>query len=253
MTSQSRGSMFRRALLKMSISDCIYSPNAGQGPTTINLEGIFGLLSTVAWTSAGPVLPTKVEELRELVASEYHHLVVPSVDKFPRMTDYVIPDGVRIADADRVRLGAHLAVGTTVMHEGFVNFNAGTLDGSPCDERSRGALAAGLSVSDPGPLSVNGRSKAGGEFRARRCDPSIACSRSQPTSSSSALSFGLSLVIALGRRRCLVSSAAPPPPGRPAKHDPKRRTGRERPYSTTSVCIRRWTTTHPLTMNGRLQ
>jgi 2,3,4,5-tetrahydropyridine-2,6-dicarboxylate N-succinyltransferase len=88
-------------------------------PNQINLDGIFGLLPNVAWTSAGPVLPSRVDELRDRLADEYHHLTVTSVDKFPRMTDYVIPDGVRIADADRVRLGAHLASGTTVMHEGF--------------------------------------------------------------------------------------------------------------------------------------
>src|SRR5262249_38625669 len=96
-------------------------------PNAINLEGLFGLLTNVAWTSAGPVLPGEVDRLRSLVAADCHHLAVTSVDKFPRMTDYVVPDGVRIADADRVRLGAHLGAGTTVMHEGFVNFNAGTL------------------------------------------------------------------------------------------------------------------------------
>ena len=96
-------------------------------PNEVNLEGIFAFLPNVAWTSAGPVLPDKVEILRDLVADLHHHLVVTSIDKFPRMTDYVIPSGVRIADADRVRLDAHLSEGTTVMHEGFVNFNAGTL------------------------------------------------------------------------------------------------------------------------------
>ena len=103
------------------LSECVVKPNE------LNLEGIFSLLTNVAWTSAGPVLPTKVDELRRLVASEHHHLTVFGIDKFPRMVDYVIPAGVRIADADRVRLGAHLAPGTTVMHEGFVNFNAGSL------------------------------------------------------------------------------------------------------------------------------
>ena len=85
-------------------------------PNEINLEGLFGLLTNVAWTSAGPVLPGKVDPLRAKVAADCHHLTVTSVDEFPRMTDYVVPDGVRIADADRVRLGAHLGNGTTVMH-----------------------------------------------------------------------------------------------------------------------------------------
>jgi len=103
------------------LSECLVKPNE------LNLDGIFSLLTNVAWTSAGPVLPSKVEMLRSLLANEHHHLIVYGIDKFPRMVDYVIPVGVRIADADRVRLGAHLALGTTVMHEGFVNFNAGSL------------------------------------------------------------------------------------------------------------------------------
>lgn len=103
------------------LSECAVKPNE------INLEGIFSLLVNVAWTSAGPILPSKVNELRRRIASEHHHLTVFGIDKFPRMVDYVVPPGVRIADADRVRLGAHLAPGTTVMHEGFVNFNAGSL------------------------------------------------------------------------------------------------------------------------------
>ena len=78
-------------------------------PNEINLAGIFGLLPNVAWTSAGPVFPAMVEELRDQIASENHHLTVSSIDKFPRMTDYVIPSGVRIADADRVRLGAPIS------------------------------------------------------------------------------------------------------------------------------------------------
>ena len=103
------------------LSECAVKPNQ------INLDGVFGLLANVAWTSAGPVLPAEVERLRGLIAEEDHQLNVTSIDKFPRMTDYVIPEGVRIGNADRIRLGAHLASGTTVMHEGFVNFNAGTL------------------------------------------------------------------------------------------------------------------------------
>ena len=93
----------------------------------MNLEGIFGLLTNVAWTSGGPVLPERVDALRQALAEADEQLTVFSVDKFPRMVDYVIPPGVRIADPDRVRLGAHLAPGSTVMHEGFVNFNAGSI------------------------------------------------------------------------------------------------------------------------------
>lgn len=96
-------------------------------PNSVCLDGLFENLPVVAWTSAGPIFPHQVSKLRSLVAVEHHHLSVFSVDKFPRMTDYVVPSGVRIGDADRVRLGAHLSAGTTVMHEGFVNFNAGSL------------------------------------------------------------------------------------------------------------------------------
>ena len=99
-------------------------------PNELNLDGVFGVLPNVAWTSAGPCPPERVDELRVIERAAGRHLAVYGVDKFPRMTDYVVPSGVRIADADRVRLGAHLAPGTTVMHEGFVNFNAGTLGAS---------------------------------------------------------------------------------------------------------------------------
>jgi 2,3,4,5-tetrahydropyridine-2-carboxylate N-succinyltransferase len=111
------------------LSECAIKPNA------VNLTGIYSLLPNVAWTSAGPVFPARVELLRSLLAEEFHHLVVTAIDKFPRMTDYVIPEGVRIADADRVRLGAHLAPGTTVMHNGSVNVNAGTLGESMIEGR----------------------------------------------------------------------------------------------------------------------
>ena len=98
-------------------------------PHGVNLDGLFGVLPNVVWTSAGPCAVEGFEQTRvRLRAASRHGAVqVHGVDKFPRMTDYVLPSGVRIADADRVRLGAHLAEGTTVMHEGFVNFNAGTL------------------------------------------------------------------------------------------------------------------------------
>ena len=92
------------------LSECAVKPNE------INLDGVFGLLTNVAWTSAGPVLPTELENLRELIAEEDHSFSINSVDKFPAMIDYVVPEGVRIAIGNRVRLGAHLASGTPVMH-----------------------------------------------------------------------------------------------------------------------------------------
>lgn len=100
-----------------------------------SLDGIFGLLANVAWTSIGPVPVDSVERARLAVRAEGGQLAVYGIDKFPRMTDYVVPSGVRIAHADRVRLGAYLASGTTVMHEGFVNFNGGTLGTSMVEGR----------------------------------------------------------------------------------------------------------------------
>jgi 2,3,4,5-tetrahydropyridine-2-carboxylate N-succinyltransferase len=131
-------------------------------PHEANLDGVFGLLSNVAWTSAGPVVPSRVDELRAAVADDGHDLHVTSVDKFPRMTDYVIPDGVRIADADRVRLGAHLAEGTTVMHEGFVNFNAGTLGPSMVEGRISAGVVVGANSDLGGGASVMGTLSGGG-------------------------------------------------------------------------------------------
>ena len=134
-------------------------------PNEVNLEGAFTLLATIAWTSAGPVLPGKVEALRDLIAAEHHHLVVPCIDKFPRMTDYVIPSGVRIADADRVRLGAHLAEGTTVMHEGFVNFNAGTLGESMVEGRITPGVIVGKNSDIGAGASIMGTLSGGGKQR----------------------------------------------------------------------------------------
>jgi 2,3,4,5-tetrahydropyridine-2-carboxylate N-succinyltransferase len=134
-------------------------------PNEINLEGIFNLLPNIAWTSAGPVLPGKVDELREGVSPDYHHLTVSSVDKFPRMTDYVVPEGVRVADADRVRLGAHLAAGTTVMHEGFVNFNAGTLGKSMAEGRVTPGVTVGKDSDIGAGSSIMGTLSGGGKTR----------------------------------------------------------------------------------------
>lgn len=138
------------------LSECAVKPNE------INLDGVFGLLANVAWTSAGPVLPNEVENLRELIAAEDHQLNVTSIDKFPRMTDYVIPEGVRIGNADRVRLGAHLASGTTVMHEGFCNFNAGTLGHSMVEGRISAGVVIGDGSDIGGGASIMGTLSGGG-------------------------------------------------------------------------------------------
>lgn len=138
------------------LSECAVKPNE------INLDGVFGLLTNVAWTSAGPVLPNEVENLRELIATEYHQLNVTAIDKFPRMTDYVIPEGVRIGNADRVRLGAHLASGTTVMHEGFCNFNAGTLGHSMVEGRISAGVVIGDGSDIGGGASIMGTLSGGG-------------------------------------------------------------------------------------------
>lgn len=139
------------------LSECAVQPNG------INLDGIFGLLTNVAWTSAGPMLPSRVDELRGRIASEHHHLCINSIDKFPRMTDYVIPPGVRIGDADRVRLGAHLAPGTTVMHEGFVNFNAGTLGDSMVEGRVTPGVIVGKNSDVGAGASIMGTLSGGGK------------------------------------------------------------------------------------------
>jgi 2,3,4,5-tetrahydropyridine-2-carboxylate N-succinyltransferase len=132
-------------------------------PNSINLDGIFSLLPNIAWTSAGPVQPNKVTELRQLLAVEHHHLLINSIDKFPRMTDYVIPQGVRIGDADRVRLGAHLAPGTTVMHEGFVNFNAGSLGDCMIEGRVTPGVIVGKNSDVGASSSIMGTLSGGGK------------------------------------------------------------------------------------------
>ncbi|MFW6775822.1 2,3,4,5-tetrahydropyridine-2,6-dicarboxylate N-succinyltransferase [Nocardioides sp. CPCC 205120] len=132
-------------------------------PHSISLEGQFGLLANVVWTSAGPCAVEGFELTRARLRAAGTHVSVYGIDKFPRMTDYVVPSGVRIADADRVRLGAHLAPGTTVMHEGFVNFNAGTLGASMVE----GRISAGVVVDDGsdvgGGASIMGTLSGGGK------------------------------------------------------------------------------------------
>jgi 2,3,4,5-tetrahydropyridine-2-carboxylate N-succinyltransferase len=131
-------------------------------PNAQNLKGIFGLLANVAWTSLGPVAVPRLEQTRLAARAEGLHLAVYGVDKFPRMTDYVAPSGVRIADADRVRLGAHLASGTTVMHEGFCNFNAGTLGTSMIEGRISQGVVIGDGSDVGGGASIMGTLSGGG-------------------------------------------------------------------------------------------
>jgi 2,3,4,5-tetrahydropyridine-2,6-dicarboxylate N-succinyltransferase len=132
-------------------------------PNSINVTGIFGLLPNVAWTNFGPCPLEEVGAARLKARALGRVLEVKGVDKFPQMTDYVIPSGVRIANADRVRLGAHLASGTTVMHEGFCNFNAGTLGASMVE----GRISAGVVVDDAsdigGGASIMGTLSGGGK------------------------------------------------------------------------------------------
>jgi 2,3,4,5-tetrahydropyridine-2,6-dicarboxylate N-succinyltransferase len=132
-------------------------------PNEQNLDGIFGTLANVAWTTAGPCPPDRVDELRFLERAAGRHLSVYGVDRFPRMTDYVTPAGVRIADADRVRLGAHLSAGTVVMHEGFVNFNAGTLGTSMVEGRIVQGVVVGDGSDIGGGSSIMGTLSGGGK------------------------------------------------------------------------------------------
>lgn len=132
-------------------------------PRTVNLDGAFGLLTNVAWTNLGPVLPDKVDKIRFEERRSGRILTVHGIDKFPRMTDYVVPSGVRIADADRVRLGAHLSPGTTVMHEGFCNFNAGTLGASMVEGRISAGVVVGDGSDIGGGASIMGTLSGGGK------------------------------------------------------------------------------------------
>lgn len=131
-------------------------------PQQINVDGIFGTLNNVLWTNLGPCAISSFVMVKAAAEAAGRHLGVHGVDKFPRMTDYVIPSGVRVANANRVRLGAYLGEGTTVMHEGFVNFNAGTLGASMVE----GRISAGVVVGDRsdigGGASIMGTLSGGG-------------------------------------------------------------------------------------------
>lgn len=132
-------------------------------PHDQNLDGIFGLLTNVAWTSAGPCSLIDFELTRAKLRVAHGNLTIYSVDKFPRMVDYVVPEGVRIADGDRVRLGAYLSAGTTIMHEGFVNFNAGTLGKSMVEGRISAGVVVGDGSDVGGGASIMGTLSGGGK------------------------------------------------------------------------------------------
>lgn len=134
-------------------------------PNEQNLDGLFGALTNVVWTSEGPCAVDGFEETRLRLISEGRRPTVYSIDKFPRMVDYVVPDGVRIGDGDRLRLGAHLASGTTVMHEGFVNFNAGTLGTSMIEGRISQGVVVGDGSDIGGGASTMGTLSGGGTER----------------------------------------------------------------------------------------
>jgi 2,3,4,5-tetrahydropyridine-2-carboxylate N-succinyltransferase len=132
-------------------------------PHSLNLEGIFNILPNLVWSSVGPCEVATFNEVQPRLRAKYENIVVYGVDKFPRMIDYVIPEGVRIADGDRVRLGAYLSAGTTVMHEGFVNFNAGTLGKSMVEGRISAGVVVGDGSDIGGGASIMGTLSGGGK------------------------------------------------------------------------------------------
>ncbi len=132
-------------------------------PRSVNLDGIFARLPNVVWTSVGPCAVDGFELVRGRLRAKYGFVTVYGIDKFPRMVDYVLPTGIRIADADRVRLGAHLAEGTTVMHEGFVNYNAGTLGTSMVEGRISAGVVVGRDSDIGGGASIMGTLSGGGK------------------------------------------------------------------------------------------
>ncbi len=132
-------------------------------PRALNMDGVFGMLTNVVWTNLGPCAVDGFEHTRLRVREVGQAVTVLGIDKFPRMTDYVVPTGVRIADADRVRLGAHLAEGTTVMHEGFVNYNAGTLGSSMVEGRISAGVVVGEGSDVGGGASIMGTLSGGGK------------------------------------------------------------------------------------------
>ena len=130
-------------------------------PNALNLDGIFANLPNNAWTNFGPIDPEELDAFR----LEHENTYVKSVDKFPCMTDYIVPNGVRIADGSRIRLGAYLAEGTTIMHEGFVNFNAGTLGTAMIEGRISAGVVIGKNSDLGGGCSTMGTLSGGNDIR----------------------------------------------------------------------------------------
>ena len=155
--------MRRRCRHPMPTCACTRSRTGSCAPTRSNLDGIFGHLPTVAWTNAGPMHPDDATRLRPFLARD--GIQIQGLDKFPRLLDYVTPPGVRIADASRVRLGAYLSPGTTVMHEGFVNFNAGTLGTSMVEGRISQGVVVGDGSDIGGGASIMGTLSGGGAHK----------------------------------------------------------------------------------------
>src|SRR5258705_10232976 len=180
-------------------------------PHQANLDGQFGLLANVAWTSAGPCPPDRVDELRLRERLAGRRLTVFGIDKFPRMVDYVTPSSVRIADADRVRLGAHLAAGTTVMHEGFVNFNAGTLGTSMVEGRISAGVVVGDGTDVGGGSSIMGTLSGGGKETIRLGERCLL-----GANAGIGISLGDDCVVEAG---CYITAGSklPPPDGRGVK------------------------------------
>ncbi|MBF4463488.1 MULTISPECIES: 2,3,4,5-tetrahydropyridine-2,6-dicarboxylate N-succinyltransferase [unclassified Rathayibacter] len=182
-------------------------------PNTVNLDGIFAHLPNVVWTNAGPVSPESFTRLRPSLRR--HGIQATGIDKFPRLTDYVTPEKVRIADTSRVRLGAHLAPGTTVMHEGFVNFNAGTLGSSMVEGRVSQGVVVGDGSDIGGGASIMGTLSGGGVQRV-----SIGARALLGANSGIGISIGDDSVVEAGLyvtagTKVVVVGAAPLPDGRP--------------------------------------
>ena len=134
-------------------------------PNSINLDGLFGVLPNVAWTNQGPIAINEIDERLTKSKLEDGNLFIRSLDKFPCLTDYIIPKNVRIADASRVRLGAYLSSGTTIMHEGFVNFNAGTLGKAMIEGRISAGVIIGNNSDLGGGCSTMGTLSGGNDIK----------------------------------------------------------------------------------------
>jgi 2,3,4,5-tetrahydropyridine-2-carboxylate N-succinyltransferase len=134
-------------------------------PNSINLDGLFGVLPNVAWTNQGPIAINEIDERLSKSKLEDGKLFIRSLDKFPCLTDYIIPKNVRIADASRVRLGAYLSSGTTIMHEGFVNFNAGTLGKAMIEGRISAGVIIGNNSDLGGGCSTMGTLSGGNDIK----------------------------------------------------------------------------------------